>query len=82
MTRRDLFQSALGAAAAKGWDSSLTGEARQIFARINELRMARGAPEMRWSEAIAQCALEQSERKVCCASRDMKIRHAAGLRSA
>jgi uncharacterized protein YkwD len=63
MTRRDLFQSALGAAAAKGWDSSLTGEARQIFARINELRMARGAPEMRWSEAIAQCALEQSERK-------------------
>jgi uncharacterized protein YkwD len=38
--------------------------ARRIFSRINELRVARGAGELRWSEAVAECAREQSSRKV------------------
>jgi len=63
MTRRSLLQYALGAAASTGANGKLKEAARLIFARINELRVLRGAPEMHWSEPIAECAREQSERK-------------------
>src|SRR5689334_21170867 len=63
MTRRALFQSALAAAASMRGDSDLNDAATRILLRINELRMLRGAPPMRWSDTIAECAREQSERK-------------------
>jgi uncharacterized protein YkwD len=63
MTRRELLQSALGVVAQAGGDTGLKEAARRIFARINELRILRGSPELRWSEGIAKCAREQSERK-------------------
>jgi uncharacterized protein YkwD len=61
MTRRALLQSALTVAAPLA--SDLHEDARRIFERINELRTLRLAPAMRWSEVLAECAREQSERK-------------------
>jgi uncharacterized protein YkwD len=37
---------------------------RRIFVKINELRVIRGAGPLVWSDALADCAREQSERKV------------------
>lgn len=39
------------------------GFARRIFSRINEIRVVNGAPELAWSDALAACAREQSQRK-------------------
>ena len=61
MTRRALLRSVFAVAAPVG--SDLHEAARRIFERINELRTLRLAPPMRWSEALAECARQQSERK-------------------
>lgn len=64
MTRRSLLQSALVAGgmplAARPTDDFAT----RIFGRINELRVARGAAPLIWSPALAECANQQSVRKV------------------
>ena len=71
MTRRLVLQAgmvAAGAAAAEGAATvSRTEEhdyARRIFSRINELRELHGSAALRWSDAVAACARQQSERKV------------------
>ncbi|HWF06897.1 MAG TPA: CAP domain-containing protein [Bryobacteraceae bacterium] len=38
--------------------------ALRVFRRINEIREKNGAPALGWSEAVAECAREQSRRKV------------------
>ena len=56
----------LGAAAAVGF--SVRGQSpddftMRIFQKINELRAARGAGKLEWSNVLAICAHEQSRRK-------------------
>jgi uncharacterized protein YkwD len=64
MTRRALLQSAFAAAMGVDGDATdLNEAARRIFERINELRTLRLAPPMQWSEVLAECAREQSQRK-------------------
>jgi uncharacterized protein YkwD len=61
MTRRALFQAAFSATLPlRGQPGDF---ARRIFVRANELRVARGAGELKWSEPLARCALEQCERR-------------------
>ncbi len=38
--------------------------AQRIFARINEIRLFNGSSKLAWSDALAECAREQSIRKV------------------
>jgi uncharacterized protein YkwD len=38
--------------------------ARRIFSRINQLREQNGSEPLRWSDAVAECARQQSIRKV------------------
>ena len=67
MTTRRLALQCLAAAGMATAGVSRTEEhdyARRIFARINELRELHGAVALRWSEAVAACAKEQSVRKV------------------
>jgi uncharacterized protein YkwD len=62
VTRRAILQ----VAAAIGFKPG-AGEqdfARRIFSRINEIRVINGAGELQWSDAVAECAQQQSERKV------------------
>jgi uncharacterized protein YkwD len=64
-TRREMLAAALGAplAFANPGPSEEEDFAYRIFRRINELRVAREAPALIWSDAIAVCAREQSLRK-------------------
>ena len=67
MTTRRLALQCLATAGMATAGVSRTEEhdyARRIFARINELRELHGAVALRWSEAVAACAKEQSVRKV------------------
>ena len=63
-TRRNFLgiAAALGCAGAAPdrEDSEFT---MRIFAKINELRVARSAPPLVWSRELAACAYEQSRRK-------------------
>ena len=63
ITRRSLLQIALAAGAlprGNGEDEF----AKRIFSRINDLRVARAAVPLIWSESLAACAAQQSARKV------------------
>jgi uncharacterized protein YkwD len=40
-----------------------TGFAQRIFIKINEIRVLNGTGELAWSDAVAECAREQSIRK-------------------
>jgi uncharacterized protein YkwD len=56
-----LFAGAAVARAAAGDDRRF---ALSVFDRINEIRQQNGSPALAWSEAVAECAREQSRRKV------------------
>jgi uncharacterized protein YkwD len=64
-TRREVLAASLGlpAAYANTKPSEEEQFAYRIFRKINELRVARGAPALIWSNALAACAREQSLRK-------------------
>lgn len=63
MTRRSLIQCAF-AAAGRPHNRTTDDFGRRIFAKINDLRVARGASPLIWSPDLADCAAEQSIRKV------------------
>jgi len=60
MTRRAFLHSAAALLPASRRNRDF---ARRIYTRINELRVIRGAGGLVWSEVLASCATEQSERK-------------------
>src|SRR5579884_1555615 len=61
MTRRFFFQAAFaGSIPVPGKPEDF---ARRIFERTNELRVARGVGPLRWSDELAQRAMDQSVRK-------------------
>jgi uncharacterized protein YkwD len=68
MTRRLILQAgvavATGAAEPKVSPTEEHDFARRIFSRINELRELHGSVALRWSNAVAACAKQQSVRKV------------------
>jgi uncharacterized protein YkwD len=61
-TRRSFLQAA--AAAGMTSRTEVHDFERRIFARINELREMHGSGTLRWSEDLAECARQQSVRKV------------------
>jgi uncharacterized protein YkwD len=63
VTRRSILSlvAVVTARAAAESDQRL---ARRIFQRINEIRTKSGSEPLAWSEAVAECAREQSRRKV------------------
>jgi uncharacterized protein YkwD len=65
MRRRAFLQlGAAGLPLALRADESSADYAKRIFAKINDLRVAREAGPLVWSDTLAACAREQSERKV------------------
>lgn len=68
MTRRSVLQAAVlqSDIVAVGSQTSAVSRsgkpdfARRIFSRINELRQMRGASALQWSDAVAECAAQQS----------------------
>jgi uncharacterized protein YkwD len=58
MTRRSVLQAAAGFAALP------QDFARRVFLRINDIRELHGAGALQWSVAVAECARQQSARKV------------------
>ena len=65
MTRRCLLGVAgAGVAAANVSRTEEHDFARRIFAQINDLRELHGSVRLRWSDAVAACAKQQSARKV------------------
>lgn len=69
MTRRQLLSGILlpGALVRRGLAEPhagpIEGMAQRIFEKTNELRRARGARELLWSDALSICARQQCERK-------------------
>jgi uncharacterized protein YkwD len=61
-TRRNLLRLAAAVSSA-GPAAAHEDLARRVFDHINQLRVARDAPALTWSPAIAACAYEQSRRK-------------------
>jgi uncharacterized protein YkwD len=66
MTRREILRvPAALALPAVAWARPNEDDfAHRIFRKINELRVAREAGPLVWSEVLAECAREQSRRKV------------------
>ena len=72
MTRRSILRTAAAIGAPSLVAASQTGLvrtnepdfARRIFSRINQLREGTGAEPLQWSDAVAECARQQSTRKV------------------
>ena len=66
MTRRSVLQLAAAGTAGFGKVSPTEEHdfTRRIFSRINELRELHGAGALRWSDSVAECARQQSVRKV------------------
>jgi len=62
-TRRALLQFAAASSVRASPDPGIDF-ARTIHGRINEIRALNGAGELAWSERVAECAREQSVRKV------------------
>jgi uncharacterized protein YkwD len=65
MTRRLLLGTIFPALLAGDFNQrpEARAMARRIFDKANEIRLARGATPLEWSDAIADCAARQSERK-------------------
>jgi uncharacterized protein YkwD len=61
LTRRALLQVAATFGFRPGADDE--NFARRVFGKINEIRVVNGSGELRWSDAVAECAAEQSLRK-------------------
>lgn len=61
--RRRSFLQLIACCAVRAQESE-ESSARRIFTRINEIRVLNGAGELAWSNRLADCAREQSLRKV------------------
>lgn len=73
ITRRSILRTAAAIGATSFFITSQTAPAsssderdfaRRIFSRINQLRDQNGAGPLRWSDPVAECARQQSIRKV------------------
>jgi uncharacterized protein YkwD len=68
ITRRSVLQAAAVAGlVSRAGKAALNQEidfARRIFSRINEIREVNGAEALQWSDAVAECARQQSIRKL------------------
>jgi len=60
ITRRELLAGVVTQLPRSAHDDDF---AVRIFRKINDLRMARGAAALAWSDKVAECAREQSRRK-------------------
>jgi uncharacterized protein YkwD len=64
ISRRGLILCAAMPVVVRAGEQDPDEMARRIFVRINELRVIRGAGALVWSDSLAACARQQSERKV------------------
>jgi uncharacterized protein YkwD len=68
MTRRSILQglAAIGFVLQNGRTASAQQQdfARRVFSLINEIRIVNGAAPLQWSDSVAECAKQQSMRKV------------------
>jgi uncharacterized protein YkwD len=60
MTRREWLQSGLAAGAIP---NAADDPDREIFRRVNDLRVLRGTQALAWSESVAACARRQNDRR-------------------
>ena len=63
ITRRSILQAAAARAALASVNAE-PGFGWRIFTRINELREESGAERLQWSDTLAECAKQQSIRKM------------------
>jgi uncharacterized protein YkwD len=66
VTRRSILQAITAGALPRAGAATINTRdfARRVFRRINELRVQSGASALEWSDAVAECARQQSVRKV------------------
>jgi uncharacterized protein YkwD len=64
MVARRSFLLLAGAGLVRASADDDRGFALRVFHKINEIREQNGSPALGWSEGLAECAREQSRRKV------------------